>query len=114
MIHVDWAPILAGRGTVDFSSLEIPEARDEFERDVAQIRLRGGSIIDIGWDFDKAKYVITVFRDTFENPSNEVECSTASDVVEWVKRLIDEDEADIPMHSGASRNTPPVARYEYA
>jgi len=111
MIHVDWTAILDGRGTVDFSSLEIPEERDEFERDVAQLRLRGGSIIDIGWNFDAAKYVVTVYRDTFENPSAEVECSTASDVVEWVRRLIDE--ADSPIHSASPRNTR-VERYEYA
>jgi len=103
MIHVDWTPILAGRGTVDYSSLEIPEERDDFERDVAQLRLRGGSIVDIGWDVEAAKYVVTVYRDTFENPSAEVECSTASDVLETVRRLIDD--LDSPLRSASSRQT---------
>jgi hypothetical protein len=110
MIRVDWTAILDGRGTVDFSSLEIPEERDEFERDVAQLRLRGGSIIDIGWDFDAAKYVVTVYRDTFENPSAEVECLTASDVVETVRRLIDD--LDSPLHSASSRQTN-SSRYQF-
>jgi hypothetical protein len=99
---VNWTSILANKGTIDFSSLEIPEDRDEFERDVAQITLRSGSIIDIGWNFETRQYIVTLFSDAFESPIAEIECSTASDVVETVRQLVDDSDRLAHSASGGS------------
>lgn len=103
MTHVDWTEILAGRGVVDFSSLEIPEHRDEIERNVVQIRVHGRFVIDVAWIDEDRKYVATLFQDTYENTLAELECSTPSEVVEAVRQLIDQSESNL--QSGASRNT---------
>jgi len=105
MTHIDWTGILAGRGTVDFSSLEIPESRDEFETDVAQLSLHRGFFIDVGWNSDTARYVVTLFRDTFENALAEVECSTPSDVVEAVRQLIDATDRTVQSASSLHTNS---------
>jgi hypothetical protein len=103
MTTVDWSAILGSRATVDFSSLEIPDRRDEFEPDVAQFRLTDGSLIDVTWVFDAARYVVTHFHDSYENPIAEIECKTPSDVVEAVRRLVNE--SDSPLQSASSRKT---------
>ena len=102
MTTIDWSAILGSRATVDYSSLENPDRRDEFEPDVAQFRLADGSLIDVTWVFDTSRFVVTHFRDSYENPIAEIECETPSDVVEAVRQLVNG--PDSPVQSVPSRD----------
>ncbi|MBI1903803.1 MAG: hypothetical protein HYS13_22085 [Planctomycetia bacterium] len=80
---INWDDVLpddAG-AVVAFSSLSIPDERDEFQHSVAEIRLPQGRVIDVGWEHARAKYVVTLFTDEYENPLEQVECDDPQSVV---------------------------------
>jgi hypothetical protein len=88
MSLIDWKVVLDDHDlSVTFSSLEIPEVRDAFEKNVAEIRLPRGYVIDVAWQPESHCYVISVFPVEGDAILNEVECASPYEVVEQVKRL---------------------------
>jgi hypothetical protein len=108
MSHVDWNQILGDRVLVDFSSLEIPERRDEFDKNVAQLRVADDHVIDIAWDNEDSVYVVTMFRDVFESPVARRFCKTPTDVIQMVLHLVDELDNGIRHFSASQTNKVPA------
>lgn len=91
MTVIEWDQMLPEGATVIFSSLTIPDCdRDELDRDVAEIHLLSGLVIDVEWLIDEEEYLVTLYRDDIESPMTETLCKTASDVVRTVIRLADD------------------------
>src|SRR5687767_3168020 len=88
MALVDWTRIIPGT-EVTFSTLAIPDERDEFDVDVAQFRLSDRTVLDVEWDNDERRYALTVFQGEYENQLEELRCDTPSEVIESVKAIVD-------------------------
>jgi hypothetical protein len=110
MTLIDWNQIFGDRVDVDFSSLEIPDVRDEFDRNVAQLRVGDAYILDIAWNNEEREYVITLFRDAFENPISQECCANPSDVIQRVSAIVDFLGNNSPHFASASQ----VADVQYA
>ena len=91
MYLINWADHLPHDAGVfvAFSSLSFPDERDEFQRDVAEIRLPEGRVIDVEWDDAHRKYIVTLYQDDFDNKLREIECDDPTDVVERVAELVE-------------------------
>ena len=85
---IDWTVILPSSVSVSYSSLTIPDVeRDALNIDIADIRLPSGFLIDVEWREDEKKYVVTLFRDEYEDFIVQLRCDSVSDVIEEVKAL---------------------------
>jgi len=92
---VNWTEILPPSASVSYSSLTIPDVeRDALNRDIAEIRLSSGFVIDVEWREDDKQYVVNLFRDEYENFIVRLRCDSVSDVIEEVKTLAYEYESD--------------------
>lgn len=90
MSIIDWSAILPSTASVTFSSLAIPDSRDSFTRDVAEIRLPRNLVIDVEWCEDDRKYFVTLFREDYDDIIVQVPCDSPSEVVEMVKTLAEQ------------------------
>lgn len=84
---VDWETALDSTVTVPYSSLSIPEKRDE-DGTVAELHLPGDYFIDVSWFAFDGKYTIRLYHECFENlVGKEQTCDTPEQVVEIVRIL---------------------------
>ena len=101
---VNWTEILPPSASVSYSSLAIPDVeRDALNRDIAEIKLPSGIVIDVEWCEDDKNYVVTLFRDDYEDMIVQSPCDSVSDVVETVKTLAYEYEYESGRIESASR-----------
>ena len=85
---VNWSEILPPSASVSYSSLTIPDVeRDALNRDIAEIKLPSGIVIDVEWREDDKNYIVTLFRDVYEDMIVQSPCDSVSDVIEVVKTL---------------------------
>ena len=116
MTLVDWEAILSDHASVTFSSLSYDRQPNRLDRDIAQIRLEGGYIIDIKWDGTRQEYMVSLYKGDFENPENEVVSKTPGDVIDTVKGW-DDHFSRSPGLFSASTSRPVIfepVQYEYA
>ena len=57
------------------------------DRDIAEIKLPSGIVIDVEWCEDDKKYIVTLFRYEYEDMIVQTPCDSVSDVIEEVKNL---------------------------
>ena len=86
MSLIDWKQLVPDV-TIAFSSFAIPETRNRFQANVAELRLKGGLTLDVAWNAEKMEYVLTLYGDDFNRPIKQLEVNDASDVIVAVKRL---------------------------
>ncbi|MBI1902366.1 MAG: hypothetical protein HYS13_14795 [Planctomycetia bacterium] len=84
----DYLPPDAG-AFVAFSSLTDPDERDEFQRNVAEIRLPQDRVVDVAWDDSDRKYVVTLYVDEYENQLQQTRCDNPAQVIDRVKQLVE-------------------------
>ena len=85
---VNWTEILPPSASISYSSLAISDVeRDALNRDIAEIKLPSGIVIDVEWREEAKKYVVTLFRDEYEDFIVQLRCDSVSDVIEAVKTL---------------------------
>jgi hypothetical protein len=83
----DWKSILPSSANVAFSTFVLGESRDEFQNDVAEIRLPEGKFIDIAWDDVAKRYVLTLFQEEYEKQLQQVRVESGLEVVQEARRL---------------------------
>ncbi len=85
---VNWMDFLPPSASVSYSSLAIPDVeRDALNRDIAEIKLPSGIVLDVEWCEDDKNYVVTLFRGEYEDMIVQTPCDSVSDVIEVVKSL---------------------------
>lgn len=66
---VNWYDHLPTTTKVSFSNLCIPDIRkSSLERNVAELILPNGVVVDIEWSLENNNYILTFFIDNFEEP----------------------------------------------
>ena len=87
MCLVDWEHQLPANTEIVYSSLTIPDVRDDLDRDVAAFALENGYIIDVEWSPDNNEYLVTVLRGSYDEERMEAEerAATINDVIDLVR-----------------------------
>lgn len=75
--------------TVVYSSLMIPDCeRDELNREIAAFRMGDGLNLDVEWDSESSRYIITLFKEDIESPLiPEISVQEPREVKEMVEQL---------------------------
>ena len=88
---VKWEDILSSGTKVYFSTLAIPDIkRSSLNREVTSLQLASGLFVDIEWNDDEQKYVVTLYRDNYEDWIVQPCCDNPSDVLQTVKTIEDQ------------------------
>ena len=85
---VDWCRFLPYGTHVEYSTLRIPDKRHPLNRDVAEIRLASGDIIDIEWLHRDHIYIVSLYDQSYDGDIvDSAECADVNEVISHVKRF---------------------------
>lgn len=87
---VDWSQVVPNtRIRVLYSTLSVPDVeRSRLNKEVAQLEIPSGWFIDVEWCEDDEVYVVTLFKDEFEDYLVQPSCSSPSEVIETIVDLV--------------------------
>ena len=83
MNYVDWTNIfpICWQAQIVFSSLARPPYRNVADANVVAIELPGGLFIDVEWVRKLNRFVVTLYRDDFDEPIKVAEAENIYDVI---------------------------------
>ena len=108
MTVVNWQELFPGLVQVVYSSLEDPHTCDEYDDDVAALKLPGGYGVDIEWiDRDKA-FRLRYFKHRYDQKLADAKAATTQEVIDYVRRWVAESMNGCPQPASAPAAKSPL------